>query len=81
MRIIVNLGNCDEDSLGGKDLFETDAPRELLDTIAKEIKTSVYAGMPAEELFISEINKRGHEINFIASLDDVEVILVSADNY
>jgi len=81
MKLLVDLGNCDKDSLGGKDLFETDASRELLYAIAKEIKTSIYAGMPAVELFINEINKRGHEINLITSLDDVEVVLVSANNY
>ncbi len=79
--ILLDLGNGSKDEIFGKDLASTDAPCELIALIAKEIKTSEYAGIPAEEAFIQKIKEHGYEIKLIASIEEIEMIPVSADSY
>ena len=79
--VLLDLGNCNEDALSGKDLALTNAPKEVLERIAKGVRTSCYQGLPAEELFAKEVISEGYLISLLASLEDLEKISVDADNY
>jgi len=79
--ILLDLGNCDQDALSGKDLALTNAPKVVLERIAKGVKTSCYQGLPAEELFAKEVILEGYAILLLESLDELESISVSADDY
>ena len=79
--IFLDLGNCDIEELNGKDLVQTNAPQELLNSISSQIKESKYAGKPAEEVFIETVVSNGYEVNIISSVEDIEVYSASARDY
>lgn len=79
--ILLDLGNDEQDAISGKDVAFCNAPADVLSRISKKIKKSSYQGLPAEELFAKEVILEGYEIALIASLDELELINVSADNY
>ncbi len=73
--IILNLGNCYPTNICGKDLFSTDAPKQILEE-ASVFTASAVEGSCAEDIFVDYIQTKGYYIESISILEDVEMYLV-----
>jgi len=79
--IFLDLGNCDENSLSGKDLVKTNAPDSLLDEVSKYVDSSPDVGLTAEEVFVNQIKASGCSIEIISAIEDIEMYFASSNLY
>ena len=70
--IILNLGNCYPSDICGKDLFSTDAPKQILEE-ASVFTASVIEGSCAEDIFVDYVQAKGYYIESISILEDIEM--------
>ena len=71
-KIIIEIGSGESSELFGKDLYQTDAPAEILHK-ATDYTYNLEEGDCAEEEFCNFVKRNGYKIIPISPLDEIEV--------
>ena len=80
--ILIDLESGYKNNLCGKDLATTNAPQILLNNISDAVKNlNQSITGTAEGDFIHLVKKNGYEIEVLVSLDELEIISASNNNF